>query len=327
MINRMLASILCLSLVLCVFVGCNKQNENPEDITEETVIETTTEPVKQEPERLLDIDFSSKDIRKMSNYMNGEYYVSDGVWTAFGYNRIDNKSGLSTSKSGSEGGILFEKYGTHINIINEWIYCLARSRSSKKWNLVKIRISGSGEKTIVEPKKDYSVGGMMIHESKIYYLEYPIDNSAGSALYCCDLDGKNKKTIIDKNIYDYYIVGDTILYTDYETMRLYTCSISGENEELLIDDWVMDFIYDGSELFYMSFKEDMTREKYKQLDDFYKCVIKCTSSKNEKGKIIVSNASSFSDLAIDDDYVYYGNYDDSSRLYRMTKDGKKTMLI
>ncbi len=330
MFRKTIAAILCFLLVFCLFVGCGAKKETPEKTTEETVAEletTAAEQTQQESEKLLDIKFSTKDVQKMSNWKNDNYYVSNGVWSVLGVDKIQKKYGMSTSKSGSEESLICEKFCYSITIIDEWIYCCARVNGSETNSIIKIRISGSGEKTLVEPQKNCSIGEMMIYDSMIYFTEYNLNNNNGSTLYCCDLNGKNRKTVIDKKIYEFYIIGDTVLYTDFETMRLHTCTISGENEKLLVDDWVMNFIYDGSKLFYLGFKENMTRKEFEKLDDLYKCVIKCVFSENEKGEIIVSNASSLTDIAIDDEYIYYGNYDDSSRLYRVTKDGKKTMLV
>lgn len=89
------------------------------------------------------------------------------------------------------------------------------------------------------------------------FFKLTTGSSANSFLYRINSSGKNKKTIIEKNVSKYMIYNNRIYYTleDYKDSGIYMCDFNGENDKKIVKNYVSEFVCFEDNIFYSNKKE------------------------------------------------------------------------
>lgn len=296
-----------------MFVGCTQQSTN--QTTKSTTQESTTIPTS--------IEMTEQEIIKMSNYMNDGKFELSGSWI-YGMSFNDKGNGvLSKTKIDelSEMQIISSYHATYININNGWIYFLAYNYNANKKTICKARLSGKDKKTLVKTNTNKeSIDYMFIYNDKIYYsINNESEKNTTGALYCCDLDGKNKTKILNKAVYYPYIVQDKLYYQDdNDYCKIHVCDLDGKNDTVFINEWVYQYICTGDNFYYITYEDKNLSDKEirENLDndkDYKRIIKKCDIyGKNNKTIIDFTNCYLFS---MNKNTLIYIDRNDTFRAY------------
>lgn len=327
MLKRIVCVVLTVALVLCCFAGCGATK--PKDVASDTATDAVTESTTEKPAAdITGLDFSKEDTIKMSNYMNIGRATFSGSWI-YGVSFVNHKGALHKIKEdNSEENVLNNDLPYFINVIGGWVFFLGYNWTSKTYSIKKVRLSGDDDATLVKAKENYNLYSMFIHDGKIYFTE---NNEAGDkniGSFCrCDLDGKNRETLIDRAIYYPYVINDCILYQDdNDNERLHICSMDGSNDRVLIDHHVYKYIVHGSNLYYQSVDDRYYDDNGKAVDDAHLCLRRCNLDGTDDSVFMdLTNLADY--FAIINDYLYYVDHDDENRLYSYSFSTKTIDLV
>lgn len=312
-----------------VFVGCTQQStkqnksttpQNTSQTIKSTTQESTTIPTS--------IEMTEEEIIKMSNYMNSGYFELSGSWI-YGMSFNDKGNGvLSKTKIDelSKMEIISSYHARYININNGWIYFLACNHDTNKEAICKARLSGKDRKTLVKTNSNKeNIDHMFIYNDKIYYsINDESKKNTTGALYCCDLDGKNKVKILNKAVYYPYIIQDKLYYQDdNDYCKIHVCDLDGKNDKVFINEWVYQYICTGDSFYYITYKDKKLSDKEirKNLDsekvdsekDYKRIIKKCDIyGKNNKKVIDFTNCCFFS---MNKNTLVYIDRNDAYRAY------------
>ena len=263
---------------------------------------------------------TQEDIDNMSTYMNYGLGTINGKWY-YGYiaKEKTRQYGLGKIKLAdlSDYSILDkDAIWRHLYVNKGYIYYIS-SDGKKKDNIRKMTITGENNKMLVSANSG-DILYMFIYKDQIYYTENvePKNGPVSGKLYRMDLDGSNKKVILNKPVYFPYIVNGKLLFQDdRDKVRLHSCDIDGKNDKLLIDDFVFSFITSGDSIYYKSIDKKPSFDKNGNLVYASKTkeIIKVFDINSGKSKILIN--SDTGDWGIHNKIIYYTNYDDSQRIY------------
>lgn len=306
-----------LSVIMTMSIcGCGKKESKNDDMEISSVAveeKSTTKENASENEM-------AEEILAMSNYMNGQNTVIDGVWM-YGVSYDSNGQGVLSKikKDGTEKTRLTKCFPGYINIIDGWIYYLGYSRTDKSVSIRKVRVSGKNEEILIKSEKKNEIMYMFIYNNKIYYSEnYEPEKGRITGRFCsADLNGKNVKVILKKAVYFPYIVNGKLYYQDdNDKARLHVCDMNGSNDKVLIDKCVFKYVISGDNIYYMAKKKMPKFDKNCRIvngDSIDQIIGKCRidGSKDE----IVKDKINVIDMMLNESSIYYTDDKDDSRLY------------
>lgn len=304
-----LACILICATIMCLGSACGKKE--PEKAKP---AETQTEEV-QPLDFLGGKEFSAEETRKMSNYMNYGKYIFHGSWF-YGVSFVKHEQALTKKKTdGTEKTVLNNDIPSFINFVDEWVYFLATDHDKGNDSIKKTRLSGDGDTTIVKAD-DMDINSVLIYNNTLYYSKVNKEEAKSSGkLCCCDLDGKNQKTILEKPVFFPYIVNDNILYQDLKDGdKLHICNIDGENDRVLIDKHVFRYVINGKKIYYQCVGDKYYDSKGNIKDEYFMELRSCNLD-GTKDKI-VEHCENVYHFSIVDNVLYFSNADDNYRIYR-----------
>ncbi|MCR5522121.1 MAG: DUF5050 domain-containing protein [Clostridia bacterium] len=312
MLKKFAAIILSLAFALSSFAGCGVTKNKEPETTAETTTETTTEETTK---GIVEVKFSNKDTALMSNYMNKGRFAFSGSWI-YGYKYVNNKAALSKFKQdNSEESVLNLDAPYYINIIDGWVYFLGHKHADKTYAIKKVRLSGDDDTTLVRAKDGFVLLFMFIVDNKIYFCEVKDDSDENISTFCrCDLDGKNRETLMEKAVYYPYVINDCILYQDdKDGEKLHICNMDGSNDRVLIDRHVYRYIVYDSKIYYESADEKYYESDGKKKGDI-KFHLRCCKLDGSKDSEFLG-VDNVGDFAIINDILYFVDKNDGDRLY------------
>ena len=315
MFKRITSIVLSISFVLCCFAGCggSKVNDAASDTATDAVTETTTEKAAS---GLMGLKFSEEDTIKMSNYMNSGLASYSGSWI-YGVN--GNGALYKIKEDHSEENVLNGDCPTFINVISGWVYFTGYHWSDETDYIKKVRLSGEDDTTLVQARDSYRLDNMFIHDGKIYFSEFNENNTSGEkklGSFCrCDLDGKNRETLIDRAIdYPYVIKGCILYQDDNDNERLHICNMDGSNDRVLIDHHVYNYIVYGTNLYYKSADDVYFDENGKEIDGLQYSLRYCNLDGSDDS-VFLDLTNLGESFAIINGKLFYADRSDEDRLY------------
>lgn len=248
--------------------------------------------IKNNPWITYEPDFDSNETSAMSSFMEGGWYsVKDNV--LYGLTHVnDSKPKLGATPFGMKGDfpefketkVLDENGGAYyLQMEGDYLYYI---RDYKE--ICSVKIDGSDAKTLYTGDCDY----LQIYDGRLYFAD------ANYHFVCTDMDGKDLKTVVDKEIYyPYFICKDWLVFqddADNESLHLYNIVVGEEFN--LTNTPTHRPILDGKYLYYMSNQDDaysLCRMDISNPD---------TLKEERSEKLLLS-----SEYMIDDQYIYVVN--------------------
>ena len=235
--------------------------------------------------------------QKLSDETECDYISVKDDWVYF-----TNSAGnlLRIGTDGAEQEILWDQDCGSVNIVDDWIYCLDHSYNSQ---LYKLRADGE-ERQALYDVRSFVVGGMIIYEDWIYYLE-------GNNLFRHKLNDTTIEKITEDQVFPPMIItSDWIYYTNMND--------NGYPYKIRPDGTGRVRVQQDSSL-YLNVAEDWLY--YSNLNDNrYMYRVRTDGTGNER-----LNEEAISGANIAGEWVYYlvNRYDDTKadELWRMRLDG------
>ena len=270
---------------------------------------------KAQPEEQATVTHYTENQTEMGNYMIDAYACIDNGWVyTYGWGADTNKPlFLKMRTDGTDDTVLHYYEGpSGINIKGEYIYSVLSYDT--KPSIYRFRLGGEDEKKIVDGAMYLSIVG-----DTLYYCRTD-DGEKTTTFNSCDLDGKNEKVVLDKEVYYPYVVDDAIFYQDdddNETIHRYDIDskedikITQEKTYgyILNDDYMYCLLNDGSTV-----DGDNTGYLAKvNLDSF-------------KSETLYDGADTWG-FNIKDDTIYFINANDENRIYSISKEGENISLV
>lgn len=199
----------------------------------------------------------------------------------------------------------------YINISNGWVYYSNYTDGGK---LYKVKEDGSGRTKVVDDKAAYvTISGNDIYYSnhtdggKLYRIK--TDSSDVKKLTSGNLTG-NKFSSSNDEIAYINIVGDWVYYTDVtDGNKLYLLNKEGIYKAKVADEWTRCVQISGNWIYYSSGSGVISKISM----DGNGCIIPIKAKTKEYNKGYHLNAVG--------DWIYYSNYDDEGKLYKVKSDG------
>ena len=268
-----------------------------------------------------------------------------------------------TACGGNEGGTISEDMSNHnqmkmITVNDDWVYGIGNSsKEYKDIVFTATKKDGSDKKVITKDSIPTFVN--VVNDQLYYILQLP----EGSNLYKSDLDGKNRKMLLNGvDVCSYQIVGDTmyfqeLAFEDNMPMGFFKCNLDGSNPEPVLEEMGFYPYVVGDKLYYQDpFGEDyynvydMKTKKTKKLtgkftymlsvDEENAYAVECDKGYFDGGttgdlvkinlaskekETLVENVQSDC-LQVADEYIYYIDGSDHKG-YRVKKSGGSGKLV
>jgi len=261
---------------------------------------------------ILLIIFGGKKANNLSgNLFNSGFSVSSGKTIYFlGYNN-GMEDGIYKIK-GKKKQKIADDYGYYLNIYGNHIFYI----DSKDSNIVKLKTNGKDRKVLVEnvDMKEITISGKYL-----YYFD-------DSYLYRINVNGENKKRILDKTLDYYQIVGNYIYYSyiDNGSYSISKVKIDGENNEKISEECGKSFWVNGNDIYYMYLNKKTENSSF--MYELYKIG---TNGKNKKKITEISDKLEPYTINFYNKMVYYTKRDDSGKIaiYKMDLKGKKETKV
>jgi len=281
------------------------------------------------------------------NINNGGSVAQQGGWIYIADHMYDYHF-IKMKMDGSQVIDLGEHYAFEMNLIGDWIYYAGLSGGQ----INKIKTDGS-EMTQLGDVNSSFITPFIVQDDQIYYSNY--DDKL--RLYTMKTDGTNNTKLSDTPVEIFRVEGDwiyfsAIIMTDPESERkieLRKIRINGKDEKILDNAWVNgELVIDKGWIYYRAepdfglyrIRTDGTKKtKVFDLmienlnianDRLYFSNLKDNSiqSSNLDGSSVVTlTKDQASRLFIFGDWLYFSNYSQYYRLYRMALDGSQLQEI
>lgn len=224
-----------MALVLCFSITACGGNEDEEPAKEGTLLENW------------DLTLSDEEVRDMSNFMaSGNYIVVDDM--LYGDFGSDSSLGFcfGMAELTDDGSALIGD----VNVIEDdtWAAFLTEHDGYIYGTLgdsqvFKVKVGETKIETLYDASATYS----QIVEDKLYFTD------ENNQLCSMDLNGKNKETILDKEVYYTYVLpNDTVIYqddADNESLHIYSLETK---EDVKMNDAVSHYpIICGEHIYYL----------------------------------------------------------------------------
>jgi len=246
---------------------------------------------------------------------DGTFLIKDG-WI-YGQSWDENgKSQFIKVRTDNTGlTVLDSGFAKQINIVGNYIYYM---KSGNEYGIYRINKNGNDKTLLVK-----TTGSVQIVDNYIFYTDNNKNNSiTDDDSYChfyrCDLDGKNVTKIINKATYYPFVFDDAILYQDdADGTSLHLGSLDGKNDVKLNNAESFWPIYDGTYIYFL--RDDKISENDKRT--IWKI------KPDGTGEQQVAPYTVSTGIFLTDKYIYFVNFEDNDRLYRIKKDGSDLTLI
>lgn len=275
--------------IVFMISGCEISSSNSiENVDSEINKENRTETSKDKEDK------GDKVVNEPSSSNNEEENTPKDNGTKLGGKIIGNTQGNI-----SNGGLADEADG--------WVYFISSSDGSRfTCNLYKMRIDGS-EKTKLSDKLVY--GYINVVDGWVYFTAIEIigeETEFETSLWKIRIDGSESKKVA-YGCKDVYITENYIFYSNgYEDITVYRMGHDGEDVTELT--WGLSFIGLYDDWIFVDMMN--TLQKFK-IDGTEKIDL------NED----------ISEIIIVDDWLYYSNYSDDGKIYRMKVNGSEKIKI
>lgn len=236
------------------------------------------------------------------NINNNGYIAEDSNDSLF-YNNTDDKNSLyRLDASGMFNNAISIDNTQYINAVNGWIYY---SNYSDKGKLYKIKIDGTGKQKLTDDMAAY----VTVSGDWIYYSNH----SSGGKLYKIRTNGTGRaqvSTALNNEVAYINVLGDWIYYTDKtDKHRPYVINIDGTYKAKLSDEWADSIQVQGDWVYYTSGTGVLSKVK----KDGTGSIIPIVGQTREVDKGFHLNVSG--------NWIYYSNYLDGGKLYKIRTDG------
>ena len=313
--------IISISLLLfaCLFIAaCGNSPEQETIAALETAAIETTEP--EVVYALCDPAYFDKDgwdgfAYTTSNRNNLHSFVTDGTWV---YGPSSSGSGtVAKARFDFSDWTVLDKNTNRmlapcVHVADGYLYYM-ESPDKKTHDLVKIRTSGTDSKVLLS-----GVGGsfQFLENGILYTTESQHDDEGkllpeSANLYFCDFEGENQSKVLDIPVFYPTFINDKILYqrdSDNETLHIFDTKT---DEDVRLTDMPSYWpVFDGEYIYYTA------RENP---EEWIHTLWRIRQDGTENEKLPVSN--SIMCLLMKDEWLYFINYEDESRIYRCRKDG------
>ena len=214
--------------------------------------ETAPQAFNAAPLALLDVRFTPEQARDMSNFMGlGRYAILDGKLYAYYSNRKSDRRLIcydydpaQPKESRLTGYRKLDEGGTpcYLQTANGYLYYISWSDNNIK-TLCRIGMDGSDKTVLYDKNCDY----LQICGDTMYFTD------ENNHLVSADLDGQNITTLIDKEVYYTYCLGDGwFLYQDdADGESLHITNIQYGCDQRLSEDKVYGCVMEGAYLYYV----------------------------------------------------------------------------
>lgn len=129
-------------------------------------------------------------------------------------------------------------------------------------------------------------------------------------------DGYGQTVILNKPVFCWFVFGDGILYQDdRDGETLHVCDLSGKNDVKLNSLHSWNPIFDGEFIYYAGSSTS---------DSTYASLYRMRPDGSENTRLCSQTPGN---IAVYGNYVFFINYDDSDRIYRINKDGKNLVCV
>ena len=188
--------------------------------------EEMPEALAKNPWATYDPNFTAEETRAMSNFMSlGRYYIEDDILYGLTHTASNNGS-LGATPFYMEGD--FPEFEETTLLDDSGLACYLTKYEDYLYytmngtEICRIKLDGSGKETLYQGPCDY----LLIHQDRLYFTDEDY------CLVSTDLDGKDWKTEIAKEIYYPYFIGsDWLIFqddADDEALHLYNITYGTE---------------------------------------------------------------------------------------------------
>lgn len=251
----------------------------------------------------------------MGNYStNSRFCIADGWIYGHGFNDNGDPIFIKMRTDGTDRSIMDSTNCIDMVTVNgEYAYGV----SDMDFSLYRYRLGGDDKKRLLSDVYYYQIVG-----DKIYYttVKSSDDGVHTEKYYKCDLNGKNKELVLDKEVYYPFIIKNLLIYqddNDNETIHFY--DLESESDERVTDTYSYAPILNNGYLYYIETKTS-TNDGCRAGD-----VVRLNLEKKEK-KVLYKGAGTGA-LLVHGDQLFFTNGNDKNRLYSISKDGEHISLV
>lgn len=242
-----------------------------------------------------------------SNINNNGYVTEDNYGYVYFNNTSDGDKLYKKDTNGMFYNAICNDNAQYINVLNGWVYYSNYSEGGK---LYKVKTDGTGRQKMNDDMSAY----INISGDWIYYSNH----SDGGKLYKIRTNGTGRGRVseyLDNEVAYINSVGNWIYYTDInDRHRPYVINKEGSYVCKLSDEWADSIQVEGDWIYYTSSTGVLSKLK----KDGTGSIIPIIGQTREFDKGFHIN--------VIDGWIYYSNYKDSGRLYKVRTDGSGTKV-
>ncbi|KEH89474.1 hypothetical protein Z965_02775 [Clostridium novyi A str. BKT29909] len=236
------------------------------------------------------------------NINNNGYVVEDNEGYIFYNNTGDRNSIYKLDGNGMFNNAIGKDNAQYLNVVGDWVYY---SNYSDKGNLYKIKTDGTARQKICDDMASY----VTVSGDWIYFCNH----SDGGRLYKIRPDGREKKRVspsLDHETAYINVSGDWIYFTDVtDKHRPYVLNTDGTYIAKLSEEWSNSIQVYGEWIYYTSSTGVLS--KVRKDGSGHTIPIKGQTREFDKGF----------HLNVVGNWIYYSNYLDGGKLYKIRTDG------
>jgi hypothetical protein len=234
-----------------------------------------------------------------SNILNFGMVAQSGDWIYYS-NSSDGWGLYKVKTDGTHRTKLTDYPVRFINVMDDWVYFCDFVFEEPSY-LIKIKTDGT-EQTIISKDAAY---GVIIRDDRIYYTN-------DGFIYQIDLDGKNKRNMLDTRVNGFTLVDNYIFFRKSTDSMIYKVKIGDTKSDLVVNKVVEQFVVVDGWIYYTLYPEDG--------DNLYKITIN-----GENDTKLSDDIVSYPNVM--GNWVYYTNYSDQANVYKIDLEGRnKTKL-
>lgn len=220
--------------------------------------------------------------------------AQDGKWIYYIDVDGDEQVGICKVKTnGKKTKKVVEGNMSHLNVMDNYIYCLEYDEDEMQNNLIKVKTNGKNKKILA---RDIDEKTITVTENYVYYFKN--DN-----LYRVELNGTDREKVSSKNISYYQIEGNWIyyIYTNEKAEYIARMELDGEDSQRIAkaDEGInFETLYvKGGKIYYVTSKHN----EYYDADYYlYKM-----NKKGEKVEKVCKLDTNLLDINMQEDKIYY----------------------
>lgn len=209
---------------------------------------------------------------------------------------------------------LCEQYTQFINMADGYLYLVTDNvDEAQSPGITRMRPDGAE----AEKLYDGLISSMAVMDDTIYFID-----GVNQYLHAMPAEGGEPELLCDDICYYVAIYGDTIVYqNEADGESLYRIGIDGTGREKLTDtrSWYPNFV-DGY-IYYLAFEGEEDER-----DDPEKYNVRRMDAAGENNEIILAGTNAMH-LNCDGESIYFADWADEGRLYRMDMDGGNVVEV